>query len=92
MILGDIILPILKLFLFRKVLERMPRGPAKKAQRAAAGRAATDADEAMEDVHAEVEDVAAAVETGESARESYGASPQLPPALQQRRMGKSRCS
>jgi chromosome segregation ATPase len=60
MILDDIILPILKLFLFRTVLERMPRAQAKKAK-AAAGRPATDADEAMEDARAEVEDVAAAV-------------------------------
>ena len=85
MILDDIILPILKLFLFRTVLERMPRGPAKKPK-AAAGRPATDADEAMEDARAEVEDVAAAVETGESS----GESSQLPPALLQRRLDKAK--
>ena len=47
----------------------MPRGQAKKAPRMAAGRAAIDAQEAMEDAQAEVDDVAAAVETGESSGE-----------------------
>jgi hypothetical protein len=85
MILDDIILPILKLFLFRTVLERMPRAQAKKPK-VAAGRPATDADEAMEDARAEVDDVSAAVETGESS----GESAQLPPALLQRRLDKAK--
>ncbi len=77
---------------FERTARSARGGGTQKRRGAGRAPARNDADEAMEDLHAEIADTAAALDAGTSAGESSGVSKHraLPPALLQRRLDKAK--